>query len=202
MNIDDLTLGQIKQLQTLFGQQKGVEGQKQSKLVGKHVIVRTESSGVWFGEVSEHDNREVPETTIYCFEYADPMVFALGCGPDHQKTSQENARRIVACVNALAGYTTEEIEQMSIKRIEEENRRLESILGNGWHLEQQAIQSIRDATDELSFDERNELVLSVGWIAGEDDEPAEYGLRMSLYEYPEEGAEMLVTMTPPKKEGE
>ncbi len=59
MNIDDLTLGQIKQLQTLFGQQKGVEKQKQSKLVGKHVIVRTESSGVWFGEVAEHDSQEV-----------------------------------------------------------------------------------------------------------------------------------------------
>ena len=58
MNIDDLTLGQIKQLRNMVGG----DDQKTSTLkcmVGKKCIVRTYSAGVWFGEISEKAGNEV-----------------------------------------------------------------------------------------------------------------------------------------------
>ena len=55
MNIDDLTLGQIKQLQDLFGS-------TQVKLsyphLGKKVIIRTYSAGVHYGTLVMKDGQE------------------------------------------------------------------------------------------------------------------------------------------------
>lgn len=48
MNIDDLTLGQIKQLKALFN---GECDTLQSPNIGKWVIVRTYSAGVHFGKL-------------------------------------------------------------------------------------------------------------------------------------------------------
>ena len=58
MNIDELTLGQIKQLQGLFtGESKSSDGL--NGMVGKKVIIRTSSAGVWFGVLSEKSSNEV-----------------------------------------------------------------------------------------------------------------------------------------------
>lgn len=43
MNLDDLTLGQIKHLQSLLGQQQ------QHPAIGRRVIIRTYSAGVHYG---------------------------------------------------------------------------------------------------------------------------------------------------------
>lgn len=60
MNLDELTLGQIKQLQGLLGNtaNSNVEGGLNS-LVGKKVIVRSYSSGVHYGELAEKSGKEV-----------------------------------------------------------------------------------------------------------------------------------------------
>jgi len=62
MNIDDLTYGQIKQLQSLFGGSHTVEYNSSllnDEVIGKKCIIRTYSAGVWFGEVIAKTKDEV-----------------------------------------------------------------------------------------------------------------------------------------------
>lgn len=58
MNIDELTLGQIKSLQNILG---GNAAQKETlnEMIGKKCIVRTYSAGVWFGEIDQKAGNEV-----------------------------------------------------------------------------------------------------------------------------------------------
>lgn len=61
MNINDLTIGQAKELTALFG---GVTNPNTpaiglSTMIGKKCIVRTYSAGVWFGEIAEKSGSEV-----------------------------------------------------------------------------------------------------------------------------------------------
>ncbi len=49
MNIDDLTLGQIKQLKNLFGSE---EKTTENPMLGKRCLVRTYSAGVHIGNVT------------------------------------------------------------------------------------------------------------------------------------------------------
>jgi len=58
MNINDLTLGQIKEICTLVGTNKN-ESSGLNSMIGKKVIVRTYSAGVWFGELEQKDRNEV-----------------------------------------------------------------------------------------------------------------------------------------------
>ena len=57
MNLDELTLGQIKELREMFGSQ--VSAPKIKSFVGEKCIIRTYSAGVWFGEVDEKQGNEV-----------------------------------------------------------------------------------------------------------------------------------------------
>ena len=63
MNIDDLTYGQIKQLQSIFGNNNvGIEHSTSllnNEAIGKKCIIRTYSAGVWFGEVIAKTKDEV-----------------------------------------------------------------------------------------------------------------------------------------------
>ena len=58
INIEELTIGQAKELATLFSapqqQQPGL-----NSMIGKKCVVRTYSAGVWFGEVAEKSGNEV-----------------------------------------------------------------------------------------------------------------------------------------------
>lgn len=58
MNINDLTIGQAKELAKLFGQQPEKSGGL-DYFVGKKVIVRTYSAGCWFGTIDEKSGSEV-----------------------------------------------------------------------------------------------------------------------------------------------
>ena len=56
MNIDDLTLGQIKQINALYSQQeKGIE----NAMIGKFCIIRTYTAGVHAGTVAAIQDRKV-----------------------------------------------------------------------------------------------------------------------------------------------
>ena len=58
IDINSLTIGQAKELASLFGsaqpQQPGM-----NNMIGKKCVVRTYSAGVWFGEVAEKSGNEV-----------------------------------------------------------------------------------------------------------------------------------------------
>ena len=58
INIDDLTLGQIKQIQRLAGDAQP-DSSSLNDMVGKKCIVRTYSAGVWFGKVEKKAGKEV-----------------------------------------------------------------------------------------------------------------------------------------------
>ena len=58
MDISDLTIGQAQELAAMFGpKQTAVTGL--NRMVGKKVIIRTYSAGVWFGTLDQKDGNEV-----------------------------------------------------------------------------------------------------------------------------------------------
>ena len=61
INIDDLTLGQIKEIQKI-GSEKLSDSTSSNGLndmIGKKCIVRTYVAGVWFGEIEQKSGKEV-----------------------------------------------------------------------------------------------------------------------------------------------
>ena len=60
MNLDELTLGEIRNLRTLFDNQNNSNDfLSLNEMIGKKCIVRTYSAGVWFGEVEQKTKDEV-----------------------------------------------------------------------------------------------------------------------------------------------
>lgn len=61
INIEELTIGQAKELATLFSapQQSQQPQIGLNSMLGKKCIVRTYSAGVWFGEVAKKSGNEV-----------------------------------------------------------------------------------------------------------------------------------------------
>jgi len=59
MNIDDLTIGQAKELANLFGGEKLSAENTLNNMIGKKCIVRTYSAGVHFGEITDKSGNEV-----------------------------------------------------------------------------------------------------------------------------------------------
>ena len=58
MDINDLTIGQAKELAAMFGKEaSGSNGL--NCMIGKKVIIRTYSAGVWFGTLEQKDKNEV-----------------------------------------------------------------------------------------------------------------------------------------------
>lgn len=57
MDINDLTLGQIKQLQAMIGKSSPME--MASLSTNQYVIVRTQSAGVFAGYITSRDGQEV-----------------------------------------------------------------------------------------------------------------------------------------------
>lgn len=57
MNIDELTIGQAKELSTLFGNKQESKGINYA--IGKTVLIRTYSAGVWCGILQEKLGNEV-----------------------------------------------------------------------------------------------------------------------------------------------
>ena len=59
MNINDLTIGQAKELAVLFGNQQASSNDGIQFGIGKNVIIRTYSAGVWCGTLSQKSGNEV-----------------------------------------------------------------------------------------------------------------------------------------------
>jgi len=58
MDINELTIGQAKELSNMFGG-NSAPSNGLNKMVGGKCIIRTYSAGVWFGEISEKCGKEV-----------------------------------------------------------------------------------------------------------------------------------------------
>lgn len=58
MNINDLTVGEAKELAAMFGDTKQ-DNDGLCSMIGKKVIIRTYSAGVWFGKLSQKSGKEV-----------------------------------------------------------------------------------------------------------------------------------------------
>ena len=59
MNIDDLTLGQLKAINKMQGNETGSVKTIDTFAIGNIVIIRTYSAGVWFGTLIEKSGNEV-----------------------------------------------------------------------------------------------------------------------------------------------
>lgn len=59
MNINDLTIGQAKELASLFGASQPQQPSGLNSMIGKKCIIRTYSAGVWFGEIQQKSGNEV-----------------------------------------------------------------------------------------------------------------------------------------------
>lgn len=62
MSIDNLTFGELKQIAALFQNQVSApapQPQTLNRFVGMKCIIRTNSAGVWFGEIAEKAGAEV-----------------------------------------------------------------------------------------------------------------------------------------------
>lgn len=59
MSIDNPTLGQIKQIQGVLGNASTQSQDGLNAMLGKKVIIRTYSAGVWFGELEQKAGNEV-----------------------------------------------------------------------------------------------------------------------------------------------
>lgn len=60
MNINDLTIGQAKEIAAIFGAtNQSATSSGLNSMIGKMVIIRTYTAGVWFGELSEKSGNEV-----------------------------------------------------------------------------------------------------------------------------------------------
>lgn len=58
--LDNLTIGEAKQLASMFGGvQPQTAGTGLNSMVGKKCIIRTYSAGVWFGEIEQKAGNEV-----------------------------------------------------------------------------------------------------------------------------------------------
>ena len=57
MNIDDLTFGQLKEINALFS--AGEKQQKEHPMLGKRCLIRTYSAGVHIGDVAYAEGMEV-----------------------------------------------------------------------------------------------------------------------------------------------
>ena len=58
MNIDDLTIGQAKEMAAMLGSGKTKE-QTLNSMIGSRVIIRTYSAGVWYGLLDQKAGAEV-----------------------------------------------------------------------------------------------------------------------------------------------
>jgi hypothetical protein len=59
MDINQLTIGQAKELAAMFGAQQSIQAALDAHLIGKHVIIRTYSAGVHFGILDARQGAEV-----------------------------------------------------------------------------------------------------------------------------------------------
>ena len=109
MDIENLTIGQAKQLAALFGQVSG--GAKPCGQLGKYVVVRTYSAGVHIGVLRERAGKEVVlGDARRLWSWSGALTLNESDGP--HETSERDALRAdlatarIKALNDAADYIT------------------------------------------------------------------------------------------------
>lgn len=121
MNIDDLTLGDIKKLQSLFNNQTVKTGHP---MLGKRCLVRTYSAGVHIGDVTwinpENSMDCKLENSIRLWKWEGGGLSLSAVARNGIKGGRLNETGIIALTNAIEYIeTTEEAEKTYVKFTED-----------------------------------------------------------------------------------
>lgn len=112
MNIDNMTYGELKQIASLFNQQKPAENDT-SGLIGKYVIVRCRDAGVHSGYLESRTGRECVLTNsrrLWYWKPADNQKFLSGLavyGADEKSKIAAPLERILLTENCEIILCTE-----------------------------------------------------------------------------------------------
>jgi hypothetical protein len=127
INVDDLTLGQIKEIQSLQNKEQQTPFIA-SDFVGKYVICRTRNEGINFGKVVRLDNTGVILEEARRIYYHKPKAKGVSwyegvafCGlSDDSKISNETTKVIIEDYS-LTACTQEAIDNIKSKKSHEQN---------------------------------------------------------------------------------
>ena len=117
MNINDLTIGEARQLVQMFGATQQPQVQQQSELIGRYVVVRTYSAGVHVGVLKSRDGREVVLTEarrIWSWQGANTLneIANLGVG-DGSRVS--DAVSLIELTEAIEIIATTDAGEMALR---------------------------------------------------------------------------------------
>lgn len=118
MNIDDLTLGEIKQLQNIFA---GNNTAKVNPMVGRRCLIRTYSAGVHIGDVVSVNDMEVHlKNALRLWKWEGGGLSLSAVAMNGIKGGRLNKTGEVFLTNAIEIIpTTEEAEARYVKFIED-----------------------------------------------------------------------------------
>lgn len=112
MNIDDLTLGQLKEIKALFSENEKQE-QKVHPMLGKRCLIRTYSAGVHIGDVVYVDGMEVKlENALRLWKWTDGGLSLSSVASNGIKGGRLNRTGDVFLTNCIEFIpTTEQAEK-------------------------------------------------------------------------------------------
>lgn len=121
MDLNNLTLGQIKEIQTLFSSSKSVT---QHPMLGKRCLIRTYSAGVHIGDVvwiNPENAMEVKlENALRLWKWTDGGLSLSAVAKNGIKGGRLNKTGDVMLTNAIEYIqTTREAEESYVKFIED-----------------------------------------------------------------------------------
>lgn len=122
MNIDDLTIGEAKQLACLFNAKHAEQpqGKCSHPMLGKRCLIRTYSAGVHIGDVVYVDGMEVKlENALRLWSWKDGGLSLSSIANDGVKSARINKTGDVYLTNVIEFIpTTKEAEKTYAKFIE------------------------------------------------------------------------------------
>lgn len=118
MNLDNLTIGEAKQLANLFGTQSTT---KEHPMIGRRCLIRTYSAGVHIGDVTFIDGMEVKlENALRLWKWEDGGLSLSAVANNGIKKGRLNKTGEVYLTNVIEFIpTTKEAEKSYVKWIED-----------------------------------------------------------------------------------
>lgn len=114
MDINELTIGQAKELATLFKNQRPEPSSIGKYAVGKKCIIRTYAAGVFFGEVAEREGQELVlknARRIWSWSGAFTLSAVAQDGIKSGKLSRVEPEKLVLQVIEISPCSDEAIKQ-------------------------------------------------------------------------------------------
>lgn len=124
LNLDDLTLGQIKQLKELFGDNKTTATSSYHPMLRKRCLIRTYSAGVHIGDVTwinpENSMECKLENSLRLWKWEGGGLSLSAVALNGIKGGRLNATGTIVLTNVIEYIeTTEDAEKTYVKFIED-----------------------------------------------------------------------------------